>query len=136
MPPAMVCPSRECVELALHPGGPASAGALVWVASGSYFVVMRSVGLKVLKNRLSEYVRLASGGETVLVTDHDRVVAELSAPREGREVRLEDASLAQAVRDGWLTAPSVSRSTPPPQTLPVARLSELLAELADDRDDR
>ena len=97
---------------------------------------MRSVGLKVLKNRLSEYVRLASGGETVLVTDHDRVVAELSAPREGRGARLEDASLAQAVRDGWLTAPSVSRSTPPPQTLPVARLSELLAELADDRDDR
>ena len=36
---------------------------------------MRSVGLKVLKNRLSEYVRLAAGGETVLVTDRNRVVA-------------------------------------------------------------
>ena len=36
---------------------------------------MRSVGLKVLKNKLSEYVRLAAGGETVLVTDRDRIVA-------------------------------------------------------------
>jgi len=39
---------------------------------------MRSVGLKTLKNKLSEYVRLAAGGETVLVTDRDRVVAELA----------------------------------------------------------
>ena len=44
---------------------------------------MRSVGLKVLKNKLSEYVRLAAGGETVLVTDRDRVVAEIVPPREG-----------------------------------------------------
>jgi hypothetical protein len=28
---------------------------------------MRSVGLKILKNKLSEYVRLAAGGETVLI---------------------------------------------------------------------
>ena len=97
---------------------------------------MRSVGLKVLKNKLSEYVRLASGGETVLVTDHDRVVAELSAPRAGRSPLLHDASLAQAVREGWLTPPSVSRSAPPPQALPVAKLGQLLAELADDRGDR
>jgi antitoxin (DNA-binding transcriptional repressor) of toxin-antitoxin stability system len=35
---------------------------------------MRSVGIKLLKNKLSEYIRLAAGGETVLVTDRDRVV--------------------------------------------------------------
>ena len=44
---------------------------------------MRAVGLKVLKNRLSEYVRLAAGGETVLVTDRDRVVAELGPRNRG-----------------------------------------------------
>jgi hypothetical protein len=32
--------------------------------------------LKVLKTKLSEYVRLAAGRETVLVTDRDRVVAD------------------------------------------------------------
>jgi prevent-host-death family protein len=34
---------------------------------------MRTVGIKVLKNKLSEYVRAAEAGETVLVTDRDRV---------------------------------------------------------------
>jgi hypothetical protein len=29
---------------------------------------MRAVGLKVLKNTLSEHVRLVQGGETILVT--------------------------------------------------------------------
>ena len=41
---------------------------------------MRAVGLKVLKNKLSEYIRLAAGGETVLVTDRDRIVAEIDRP--------------------------------------------------------
>jgi len=33
---------------------------------------MRSVGIKLLRNKLSEYIRLAAGGETVLITDCDR----------------------------------------------------------------
>ena len=41
---------------------------------------MRSVGFKVLKNKLSEYVRLVAGGQTILATDRDRVVAELVPP--------------------------------------------------------
>jgi antitoxin (DNA-binding transcriptional repressor) of toxin-antitoxin stability system len=51
---------------------------LASVASGSY--LRRAVGIKMLKNKLSEYVRLAASGETVLVTDRDSV-AELSPPR-------------------------------------------------------
>lgn len=66
---------------------------------------MRAVGLKVLKNKLSEYVRIAAGGETVLITDRDRVVAELVPPRPGRAGMLDDAVLAEAVRAGWLTPP-------------------------------
>jgi antitoxin (DNA-binding transcriptional repressor) of toxin-antitoxin stability system len=62
---------------------------------------MRAVGLKVLENKLSEYVRLAAGGETVLVTDRDRVVAELVPPREGRSPFPSDAMLAELVRRGW-----------------------------------
>jgi len=63
---------------------------------------MRSVDLKVLKNKLSEYVRLAAGGETVLITDRDRVVAEIVPPQPGRSPLLADARLAEAVREaGW-----------------------------------
>ena len=42
---------------------------------------MKSVGVKQLKSRLSEYLRLVRSGETVLVTDRDEVVAELRPPR-------------------------------------------------------
>ena len=38
---------------------------------------VRTVGLTMLRNKLSESVRLAQGGETILVTDRDRGVAEL-----------------------------------------------------------
>ena len=93
---------------------------------------MRSVGLKVLKNRLSEYVRLAAGGETVLVTDRDRVVAELGPPRPGRGPTLDDAVLADAVRRGWLTPPTMRASEPPPRA-PVTSLRKLLQELSEDR---
>jgi antitoxin (DNA-binding transcriptional repressor) of toxin-antitoxin stability system len=96
---------------------------------------MRAVGLKVLKNRLSEYVRLAAGGETVLVTDRDRVVAELVPPRAGRGSELGDALLADAVRHGWVTPPALPAEGPPPRG-PVCRWAELSAELDKDREDR
>lgn len=96
---------------------------------------MRSVGIKVLKNRLSEYVRLAAEGETVLVTDRDRVVAELVPPRPGRSSLLAEAWWAEAVRRGWIT-PASDLSTGPPPRSPVASFEELMQELSDDRDAR
>jgi antitoxin (DNA-binding transcriptional repressor) of toxin-antitoxin stability system len=42
---------------------------------------MKSVGVKQLKARLSEYLRLAKAGEVILVTDRDEVVAELRPAR-------------------------------------------------------
>ena len=95
---------------------------------------MRTVGLKLLKNRLSEYIRLVNGGETVLVTDRDRVVAELRPP-EGRGPLTSDALLAEAMRRGWLSAPLVVREGAPPRA-PVAPLAVLLRELDEDRADR
>jgi antitoxin (DNA-binding transcriptional repressor) of toxin-antitoxin stability system len=96
---------------------------------------MRSVSLKVLKNKLSEYVRLAAGGETVLVTDRDRVVAELVPPQGGSALLLADALLAEAVRDCWVTPPALVGKDPPPRK-PVAPFHELMAELKTAREDR
>jgi antitoxin (DNA-binding transcriptional repressor) of toxin-antitoxin stability system len=95
---------------------------------------MRSVGLKVLKNKLSEYVRLAAGGETVLVTDRDRVVAEIGPPQAGRSALSSDAFLAEAVREGWMTPPALVGGEPP--RLPVTTFGELASELKHDREDR
>lgn len=91
--------------------------------------------MKVLKNKLSEYVRLAAGGETVLITDRDVVVAELTPPSPTRARPLPDVLLAEAVRRGLVT-PAVREPEVPPSTPPVAPLKTLLAELAEDRADR
>ena len=96
---------------------------------------MRAVGLKVLKNKLSEYVRLAQGGETILVTDRDRVVAELVPPREGRAPVVADAVLAELVRKGWIT-PAPRPLSGPPARVPVTTFQELMRELDEDRADR
>lgn len=96
---------------------------------------MRSVGIKVLKNKLSEYVRLAAGGETILVTDRDQVVAQIVPPRGGPDLNVADSLLAEAVRKGWVRPPL----WPPgqvPGRAPVASFQELLDELKRDRNSR
>jgi antitoxin (DNA-binding transcriptional repressor) of toxin-antitoxin stability system len=97
---------------------------------------MRTVGLKILKNKLSEYVRLAAQGETVLIADRDRVVAELVPPRPGRAEGVSDAVLVALVREGVVTPallpPGERPRTPPPSE----KLADLLGELRDDRADR
>jgi prevent-host-death family protein len=44
---------------------------------------MKTVGIRELKNRLSDYVRQVRTGEGVLVTDRGQVVAELTPPGRG-----------------------------------------------------
>ena len=96
---------------------------------------MRAVGLKVLKNKLSEYVRLAQGGETILVTDRDRVVAEIVPPRAGRSPEVADAVLAELLRQGWVT-PAARPLTGVPARAPVVAFEELMRELDQARADR
>jgi antitoxin (DNA-binding transcriptional repressor) of toxin-antitoxin stability system len=73
---------------------------------------MRVVGLKLLKNKLAEFVHMAEAGEHILVTDRDRVVAELR-PAEGRGPFVADALLADAMRCGWVSAPVNDAQRPP-----------------------
>lgn len=96
---------------------------------------MRAVGLKILKNKLSEYIRLAESGETVLVTDRDAVVAEIGPPHPGRSSMLADAHLADAVRKGWVTPPTLASDAQVPRK-PVMPFSELAREIEADRTDR
>ncbi|MEA2984352.1 MAG: hypothetical protein QOD94_606 [Alphaproteobacteria bacterium] len=95
---------------------------------------MKTVGLKILKNKLSEYVRLAASGETVLVTDRDRVVAELNPPQPGREDFMSDPFVARGVREGWLTLPTVGGPLPAPPPA-IMTFEELMEDLARDRED-
>ena len=97
---------------------------------------MRSVGLKVLKNKLSEYVRLAAGGETVLVTDRDRVVAELNPPQPLHRKLSEDEFIAKGVREGWLTPAKVPPGAPLPRGNAIMSFEEMMKDLDESREDR
>lgn len=55
--------------------------ALDAVTTGNYHRAMKVVGVKELKARLSEYIRLAKAGESILVTERNEVVAELRGAR-------------------------------------------------------
>lgn len=92
---------------------------------------MKTVGIKALNSRLGEYVRMAAAGETILVTDRERVVAEMGPPRETTS-----PVLAEGVRQGWLVPPTLRRGGPPPRPEPIMSLRDLLADLEGDRGER
>jgi antitoxin (DNA-binding transcriptional repressor) of toxin-antitoxin stability system len=78
---------------------------------------MRTVGIRELKNSLSEYLRRIRAGETVLVTDRGEIVAELSAPGTNRSDPSVPPGLAALARRGLATVgsgthPDLYRSLP------------------------
>ncbi len=64
---------------------------------------MKTVGLRELKNRLSEYVRHVRAGEGVLVTDRGEVIAELVAPGSLADDRGLPPALMAMAKGGRLT---------------------------------
>ena len=64
---------------------------------------MKTVGLRELKNRLSEYVREVRSGEGVLVTDRGEVVAELVPPSHLTEEHGVPSGLVALAKTGRLT---------------------------------
>lgn len=107
------------------------------MTTGDYDLTMRSVGIKQLKARLSEYVRLAGGGEVVLVTDRDQVVAELGPAR--RQVAADDSlesTMERLARSGIVTRAGERKSgwswAPPHLGLAPETVSNLLDDLRGD----
>ena len=79
-----------------------------------------TVGVKELKNRLSEYLRDVRRGTRVLVTDRSTVVAELRQPggdaiEDGRQPRA-----AEWIDAGILTPPSRAKTPLPGSTVALA----------------
>ncbi len=62
---------------------------------------MKQVGLRELKNRLSEYIRMVHAGEHIRVTDRGHVVAELVPPASAT-TRDPASALAELERRGLL----------------------------------
>ena len=91
---------------------------------------MRVVGIRELKNRLSEYLRLVQGGEEILVADRGEVVAELRQPSKSH-VDAPYPGLMKLVRQGKARtgAPNPPALCPRlPALLPKGELAKLIAE--------
>ena len=99
---------------------------------------MRSVGIKILKARLSEYVRLVKRGDTILVTERDQVVAELRPARRksrGPSGLAEHLAALAERGEATLRTKSPRRWTPPrlkSKALPLSS-TEILEALRQDR---
>lgn len=99
---------------------------------------MKVVGIKQLKARLSEYVRMAKAGETVLVTERDEVVAELRPSRRQRPI----AGRLEELLDALAASGEITRAAQPKGNwgwrsrglgLPAGTTPALLDELRQER---
>lgn len=101
---------------------------------------MRAVGIRELKARISEYLRLVKAGESVLVTEHDRVIAEIRpAARQEPQPDTVDHLLESLSEAGVVTlrADSPRLKSWPSSHQKLIRLSLSAAEILDDlRKDR
>ena len=101
------------------------------VATCSYIHFMKAVGIRELKNRLSEYVRLVRSGERVLVTDRGEVVAELRPPGSPVGSEAVNPTMEAIAKRGHVTMgnPNESDLYPKrPQLLPDGVSDRLLEE--------
>lgn len=96
---------------------------------------MLAVGIKQLKNRLSEYLRLVSHGETILITDRERVVAELRGP-SSPALNVATAYLADLVEQGLVRPPLAPPGTTARRLPGRKSLEALSSDLDRDRADR
>lgn len=83
------------------------------------------VGVRELKQRLSEYLDRAARGERIIVTDRGRPRATLG-PLAGGD------HMARGVDEGWITPPAEA-GPPPPRPQRVRTETTITEMLAEDR---
>ena len=97
---------------------------------------MKSVGLRELKNRLSEYVREVRSGEGVLVTDRGQVVAELLPPGQGVDERGVPSGLVALAKKGQLTLGASNEAALYPKLPPLLKRLRAAVLLDEERGTR
>lgn len=63
---------------------------------------MKAVGIKSLKAKLSEYLRLVKAGETVLITERAEVIAEIKPAHRQEFLSSAEQFLDDAEAKGWI----------------------------------
>lgn len=94
------------------------------------------MGLRELKNRLSEYVRWVRAGEVVLVTDRGEVVAEIRRPGQASQGPEVEPGLLDLVNRGLLRLGAPNSSDLYPDLPPALRATTSATLLDAERGDR
>lgn len=82
---------------------------------------MRAAGIREIKNKLSEFLRLVRRGETILVTDRGKVIAQIAPPPAAAPPTLsEHEALSRLAAAGKLRLPR--RTVPSPGEGAIAGL--------------
>ena len=97
---------------------------------------MKSVGVRELKNRLSEYIREVRSGEAVLVTDRGDVVAELVPPGQRPDDRSLPSGLMAQARRGQLTLGASNEARLYPNLTPLLKRHRAVLLLDEERGNR
>ena len=97
---------------------------------------MKSVGVRELKNRLSEYLREVRSGEAVLVTDRGDVVAELVPPGQRVDERGLPSGLVALARRGQLTLGASNEAKLYPNLSPLLKRHRAAVLLDEERGTR
>jgi prevent-host-death family protein len=97
---------------------------------------MKSVGLRELKNRLSEYVRAVRSGDGVLVTDRGEVVAELLPPGSRVDEPGVPSALVALAKKGQLTLGASNDAALYPKLSPLLKRQRARVLLDEERGGR
>ena len=74
--------------------------------SGYSGVMRHTVGIRDLRDSLSRWIDRVREGDEVVVTDHGKPVAMLSAPKERPKARTEEEHLARLEEEGVIVRPT------------------------------
>lgn len=83
--------------------------------------MIKTVGVRKLKDNISGYLREVKAGAVILITDRDRVIAELHEPVMDVEAGLDLSARSEWIRDGKLVPPRTKKKKCQPTGLAMKK---------------
>jgi antitoxin (DNA-binding transcriptional repressor) of toxin-antitoxin stability system len=91
---------------------------------------MKTVGIKMLRDKLSLYLREIKSGVTILITDRDEIIAELHKPSLSSKLIQIKSIQSEWILQGKLVAPKTLKKAIQPSTLKIKQgTSQMLLDL-------
>ncbi|GHV91906.1 hypothetical protein AGMMS50268_24090 [Spirochaetia bacterium] len=98
---------------------------------------MVTVGVRNLKDRLSQYLQYVKDGETVIVTEHNKIIAEISTPQEPEAFTPFEQKLVELSKEGEVILAKRRKSiAKPPKITEAEKSIDYKAILEEVRADR